>query len=181
MRVAKPVDRVVVAVAPDQGVDETIVLGVDQLPDDADECQRQHDRQEQDALIDAAALDAAVDDDREQHAERGRDQDEDEQPDGVVLDRWPKVWRDLVVKRLGVILDAEKASGAWDAGQAAGLARSEEMHTLDAAPLGERERHCRERRKPDEAEVEQQRDAEKESDNELVAARQRAHTPPAAT
>jgi hypothetical protein len=160
VRVAEPVDRVVVAGAADQRVDEAVLLGVDELPDDADERQRQHHGEEEHALIDAAALDTAIDDDREQHAERGGDQDEDEQPDGVVLDCGPKVRCDLVVERLIVVLDAEEAARVRDAGQTARLARREEMHALDAAPLGERQRDGRERRKPNEPEIEQQGDTE---------------------
>ena len=83
--VAQPVDDVPCVVGAQDAVDEALGRRVLQLPDEADDGQRQHDRQVQRALVEAAAADVLVEEDREEDAQRRGDQQEPGEPDEVVL------------------------------------------------------------------------------------------------
>ena len=83
--VAVPVDRVV-ALEPEHGVEQALVARVDQLPDEADQRQREHDRQEERALVEPGEPELLVQQDGEEHARaRVGDRERDGQPDQVVL------------------------------------------------------------------------------------------------
>ena len=90
MRVAQPVDQVACAVEWKEVVDEAVGGRILQLPDEPDHRERQHDRNEEDALVDARAADLPVEQHRQEHAERRRDQAEERQPDQVVPDGRPE-------------------------------------------------------------------------------------------
>src|ERR1700678_2741013 len=170
--IAEPVDQVRVRVVPDDRVDQAEVGRVDELPDDPDKRQRQHDRQEQDRLVDATAADAAVDDHREQHADRGGEEGEDQQPDEIALNRGPE--RRVHGRRLDVVLNAEDAAVVGDEhGRMAGP----QLDPADPAPLEERQGDGGERGPPDDGQVGEHGYREHRDDDHELRAGQSA--PPA--
>ena len=88
-RVAQPVDARCPAGGPEDAVDEPL-RGVHQLPDEPDDGQRQHDRDEERALVDARPAHLAIEQDREEDPDRGGDEHEHEEPQEVVPDRRPE-------------------------------------------------------------------------------------------
>src|SRR5262249_56819187 len=70
--------------------DQALRRRVDELPDERDQCEREHDRQEEDALVDPRAAQVLVQLVRKEEAERRRHERQERQPDRIVLDRRPE-------------------------------------------------------------------------------------------
>jgi len=151
VRVAEPVDQVALLGAAEQVVEQALLRRVDELPDEADDRQRQHHRQVQGALVDAGRPELLVELEGQEQPEGGRDQQEEHQPDEVVLHRRPE--RRVDGEDLPVVLQPDPLDG---------------VQAADAVPAGERQRHRQHGRHPDEGEVEQGRDGDHHRQDELV-------------
>jgi len=151
LRVAEPVDQVALLGAAEQVVDQPLLRRVDELPDEADDRQRQHHRQVDGALVDARGLELLVELQGQEQPEGGRDQQEEHQPDEVVLHRRPE--RRVDGEHLPVVLQPDPLDG---------------VKAADAVPAGERQRHRHEGRDPDQGDVEQGGDADHDGQDELV-------------
>ena len=62
---------------PEDVVDEAVLRGVLELPDEPDQRERQDDRQVERGLVEARATDLAVEQDRDEDAERRGDEQEE--------------------------------------------------------------------------------------------------------
>ena len=123
---------------PGQVVDEALGRRVLELPDEPDDGQRQHDGHVQDALVEAGATDLLVKEDSEENPDRRRDEQEEPEPQQVVLEGGPE--RLVLRQQVDVVGQAD----GLDIGDAA-----------DPVPTCEREKDGQDDRQPDEDEGDQ--------------------------
>jgi hypothetical protein len=155
--IAQPVDDVVALYEPEGAVDEAVHRCVLQFPDEPHHDQRQHHGQEEDALVDPCATHLVVEQDGQEHPERGGDEGEEAEPHEVVQQRGPE--EQVARKEHLIVAQTDEVVGRG---------------RPDAVPVGEGERHGGQRRAPDEREVEGERDPDHQREDEPVLARQRA-------
>ena len=129
--VAEPVDQVALLGGPEDVVEQALLRRVDELPDEADDGQREHDGQEEDALVDARATDLLVEQVGEQQPEHRRHEREEDQPDDVVAEGRPE--RRVDLEDLLVVAGADPL---------------DRRDPADAVPAREREERGEERRDP---------------------------------
>ena len=144
VRVAQEVDAVAVGTAEDR-VHHALVLGQDQLGEEADDRQRQRDREVQRALVEPAEPQLAVEQDGQEDPERGGDQPEEDQPQQVVADRRTELGVDR--QDVVVVLDPYP------------------LDRRDAVVVGEGQQHGDNRRAPDQGQVEDDRHADDDGQN----------------
>ena len=121
------------------------------LPDEADDRQRQDDRDEERALVDPRAAHLTVQQDGEEDPDRRGDEDERQQPQDVVPDGRPE--ERIRREQLLVVLQADEVLR----GQRA-----------DPTPVRERQAERGDRRQPDECEAQEGRDADHQRHRHLV-------------
>src|ERR1019366_10007927 len=100
-----------------------------ELPDKSDDGERQHDRREEDALVDARPSERAIQAHGQEDSHRGRDAYEEEQPHQIVYYGWPE--ERICREQLDVVVQAD------------------ELDRVEAIVVREGQDDRRQRRKPD--------------------------------
>ena len=160
VRVAQPVDDIALARPPEDAVDEAL-RGVLELPDDPDDRQRQHDRDEEGALVEPRPAHLPVEQHRQEDADRCRDEDEHQQPQDVVPDRRPE--RLVRREQRLVVLEADEVLG---------------LEPGVALPVRKGQADREDGREPDQGQAQEGRDPDHQAHHDLVAPRQERVAPP---